>query len=115
LLPEKDRTSAEIVPDHLLGKKELPGGTLGEYDANGKKYREFIIETASAQDAAILLLDLKNTLAAPEYIAYMGGYSGSDSGRPVYAFAKLRYLAGIVGLEKDKADPLARELAARLR
>ena len=115
LLPEQNRTGAEIVPDHLLGKKELPGGTLGEYVAKGKKYEMFIIETSSSQDAAILLLDLKNTLSAAEYIAYMGGYFGSDSGQPVYAFAKLRYMAGIVGLDKDKADPLARQLAVRLR
>jgi hypothetical protein len=114
LLPEQDRTGTEIVGDHLLGKKELPGGTLGEYEVNGKKYRMFIIETSSPQDAAILLLDLKNTLSEPEYIAYMGGYFGPDSGQPVYAFAKLKYLAGIVGLDKDKADPLARQLAARL-
>jgi len=115
LLLEKNLKSAEVVPDHLLGKKELPGGTLGEYAANGNKYQMFIIETSSSQDAAILLLDLKNTLDTPEYIAYMGGYFGSDSGKPVYTFAKLQYVAGIVGLGREKADPLARELAVRLR
>jgi hypothetical protein len=30
-------------------------------------------------------------------------------------FAKERYLAGIVGLSKDEADPIARLLASRLR
>lgn len=115
LLLTKDLQTAMVVQNHLLDKKELPGGTLGQYEANGKKYQMFIIETSSSQDAAILLLDLKNTLTDPEYIAYMGGYSGSDAGKPFYTFAKLQYVAGIVGLDKDKADPIARQLAAQLR
>jgi hypothetical protein len=115
LLLTENLQTAMVVQNHLLDKKELPGGTLGQYEANGKKYQMFIIETSSSQDAAILLLDLKNTLKDAEYIAYMGGYSGTDADKPFYTFAKLQYVAGIVGLVKDKADPLARELAARLR
>jgi hypothetical protein len=88
LLLPLNRTSANVVPDHLLGKDAMPGGTLGEYDAEGSKYKLFIIETASAQDAAILLLDLKATLKDPAYIAYMGGYFGADAGGSVYVFAK---------------------------
>ncbi|HWF08269.1 MAG TPA: hypothetical protein VG297_07385 [Bryobacteraceae bacterium] len=113
LLP-LNRTSAKVVPEHLLGKSALPGGTLGEYDEGGTKYRLFIIETASAQDAAILLLDLKATLKDPAYIAYMGGYFGTDASGPVYTFARGKYLAGVTGLSEDKADPIARQLAARL-
>ena len=78
------------------------------------KYQIFIVETDSAQDAAILLLDLKVTLKDPAYIAWMGGYYGTDAARPVYGFAKGKYLAGVVGLAEDKADPIARQLAARL-
>jgi hypothetical protein len=44
----------------------------------------------------------------------MGGYFGTDAGKPVYVFAKLKYLAGVVGLPEDLADPVARQLAARL-
>jgi hypothetical protein len=113
LLP-LNRTSAKVVPDHLLGKSALPGGTIGDYDAAGLKYQLFIIETDSAQDAAILLLDLKATLKDPAYIAYMGGYFGTDANGPVYVFAKAKYLAGVVGLSEDRADPIARQLAARL-
>jgi hypothetical protein len=113
LLP-LNRTSAKVVPNHLLGKDALPGGTIGEYDAAGLKYQLFIIETDSAQDAAILLLDLKATLKDPAYIAYMGGYFGTDASGPVYVFAKAKYLAGVVGLAEDRADPIARQLAARL-
>jgi hypothetical protein len=114
LLLALNRTDARVVLDHLLGKSALPGGTIGDYDANGTKYQLFIIETTSNQDAAILLLDLKVTLKDPAYIASMGGYFGTDSGTPFYTFAKLKYLAGVVGLPEDKADPIARQLAARL-
>jgi hypothetical protein len=113
LLP-LNRTGAKVVPDHLLGKSALPGGTVGEYEAAGSKYQLFIIETDSAQSAAILLLDLKATLKDPAYIAYMGGYFGTDANGPVYVFAKAKYLAGVVGLSEDRADPIARQLAARL-
>ena len=114
LLLPLSRTSAKVVPNHLLGKTVLPGGTIGDYDVDGLKYQLFIIETDSAQDAAILLLDLKVTLKDPAYIAYMGGYFGTDAGGPVYVFAKAKYLAGVVGLSEDRADPIARQLAARL-
>jgi hypothetical protein len=113
LLP-LNRTSAKVVPDHLLGNSALPGGTIGDYHADGLKYQLFIVETASSQDAAILLLDVKATLKDPAYIAYMGGYFGTDASGPFYVFAKGKYLAGVVGLAEDRADPIARQLAARL-
>ena len=115
LLLAQNRVSAGLVKDHLFGKPALPGGTLGEYEDQGKKYQLFIIETTSSQNAAILLLDFKATLTDPAYIAYMGGYFGTDAGKPVYVFAKLQYLAGVVGLPEDLADPIARQLAARLQ
>jgi hypothetical protein len=115
LLLAQNRVSATVVKDHLLGKQVLPGGTLGEYADRGRKYQLFIMETTSSQNAAILLLDFKTTLTDPAYIAYMGGYFGTDAGVPVYVFAKLQYLAGVVGLPEDLADPIARQLAARLQ
>jgi hypothetical protein len=60
------------------------------------------------------LLDAKGAMKDPEYISYMGGYFGAIDSGPLYVFAKTRYLAGVVGLRKDKADPIARELAAQL-
>jgi hypothetical protein len=114
LLLPLNRTGAKVVPNHLLGKDALPGGTVGDYDANGLKYQLFVIETDTAQDAAILLLDLKAALKDPAYIAYMGGYFGTDASGPIYVFAKAKYLAGVVGLAEDQADPIARQLAVRL-
>lgn len=117
LLLPAHQTAARIVPDHLLGKMALPGGTIGDYDDGGKKYQLFIIEKENAQDAAFLLLDFKPLLKDPAYIAYMGGYFGSDAttGAPIWVFSKSKYLAGVVGLARDPADAIARELAARLR
>jgi len=95
--------------------KALPGGSLAEYNLNGQKFQEFIIDSDSAQKAAFMMLDIKDQLKKdPEYIAYMGGYFGMYGDKPVYCFAKQHYLAGIVGLPKDKADPLAIGLAAQL-
>lgn len=115
LLLAQNRVSAAVVKDHIFGKQTLPGGTVGEYEDHGKKYQLFIMETTSSQNAAILLLDFKSTLTDPAYIAYMGGYFGTDASGPVYVFAKLQYLAGVVGLPEDLADPIARQLAARLQ
>lgn len=114
LLLTAHRTAAQVVPDHLLGIPALPGGTVGDYEEHGKKYQLFIIEADSAQNAAFMLLDMKGALANPAYIAYMGGYFGLHADTPVYVFAKLKYLAGVVGLPRDAADPIAREIAARL-
>ena len=114
VLLSENRVSVSVVPDHLLGNKALPGGSLGEYEAKGRKYQLFIVEAPSTQQAAFLLLDVKGTLADADYIAYMGGYFGTDQGKPMYVFAKQQYLAGVVGLSKDAADPIARQLAAQL-
>lgn len=114
LLPAANRTGARVVPDHVLGIMALPGGSVGDYQDGAKKYQLFVIETESAQDAAILLLDLKKSLTDTTYLAHMGGYFGSSGDTPVFAFAKLKYLAGVTGLPRDAADPIARELAVRL-
>jgi hypothetical protein len=113
LLP-LDRKAVKVVPNHLLGKDALPGGTIGEYEAKGARYQLFIIDTDTPQDAAILLLDVKATLKDPAYLASFGGYFGTDANGDLFVFAKGKYLAGVVGLSQDRADPIARQLAARL-
>jgi hypothetical protein len=115
LLPPAGRVSARVVPDHLLDQPKMPGGTLGDYAAGGRKYQLFIIETDTNQSAALLLFDMKTVLQNPEYLPNMGGYFGTLPTQPVFVFAKLRYLAGVVGLPESQADPFARTLAARLR
>ncbi len=115
LLPLAGRANARVVPNHLLGIKALPGGSIADYEKDGKKYQLFVIEGDSNQKAAFMVTDLRDALKNPEYIAYMGGYFGDLNGAPVYGFAKLQYVAGVVGLPKDEADPIARQLAARLQ
>jgi hypothetical protein len=44
----------------------------------------------------------------------MGGYSGTNAGKRIFAFARTKYLAGVAGLPDAAADPIARELAVRL-
>ncbi len=115
LLPQPGRVSTRLVPDHLLEQQKMPGGTLGDYSVGAKKYQLFIIETESNQKAALVLLDLKEKLQDPEYLPSFGGYFGGNGTAPVFAFARLKYLAGVVGLPKEEAEPVARVLAARLK
>jgi hypothetical protein len=114
LFPDAGKVSTKLVPDHILDLKALPGGSWAEYDVKGKKYQEFIIDSDSAQTAAFMLPDIKAQLTNPKYIPWMGGYFGLLGDKQVFCFAKLHYLAGVVGLPEDKADPLARTLAAQL-
>jgi hypothetical protein len=113
-LPKAGLVNSRVVPDHILDVARMPGGSLGEYSVKGKEYQIFIIDAGTNQKAAFLLLDLKATLHSPDYIAYMGGYVGSDGQRDIYVFAKKQYLAGVVGLSKAVADPIAIELASHL-
>lgn len=115
LFPDKGKVSTSIVPDHILGMKALPGGSLAEYEVKGQKYQMFIVDADSTQKAAFMMLDMKDEMQkGPEYIPYMGGYFGMFGDKPLYCFAKTHYLAGVVGLPKDKADPLAIGLAGQL-
>jgi hypothetical protein len=114
VLPQKGLLGSKLVPDHILDVAKLPGGVLAEYSVKGKQYQIFIVDAATNQQAAFLMLDLKATLKSPDYLAYMGGYAGSDGTRDIYVFAKKRYLAGVVGLKKADADPVAIELAGHL-
>jgi hypothetical protein len=110
MLPLEGRTGTHVAP-HILDQPNFPGGTVGDYDVKGQKYQLFIADLKADQDAAFLLMDVKKTLHDPEYISYMGGYFGGK----VYVFSKLHYLAGVVGLPREQADPIARVLAAHLK
>jgi hypothetical protein len=117
LFDDAGKISASVVPDHILGMQTLPGGSFAEYGVKGTKYQEFIVDTSSNSQAADELVDMKHEMAkdpAPEYLPHIGGYFGTYQGKPLYVFAKLHYLAGVVGLPQDKADPLAIKLAANL-
>ena len=115
IFPDAGKVSATVVPNHILDMKSMPGGSLAEYTVKGKSYKMFIIDVDSNQAAAFLLLDMKGELQKdPEYLANFGGYSGMYGDQPIFCFAKLHYLAGVVGLPKAKAEPIAVDLAAQL-
>ncbi len=115
LFPDAGKLGASIIQDHIFDMAALPGGSLADYEVKGKKYQMFIIDADSIQNAAFMMLDMKSQLGPnPVYLAHMGGYFGRYKDQPFYCFSKLHYLAGIVGLPQDKADALARDLAAQL-
>ena len=65
LLPPAGQVSAKVVPDHILGEPKMPGGTVGDYAVGNKKYQLFIVESDNAQNAALMLLDMKGVLKIP--------------------------------------------------
>lgn len=115
LFPDAGKVDARVVQDHILDIAALPGGSIAEYNVKGKTYQMFIIDTDTNQNAAFMMLDIKDAMAKdPDYMAHVGGYFGTYKDKPLYCFAKLHYLAGVYGLPRDKADPLAIELATHL-
>ena len=112
--PAAGQTAIRLVPDHLLGKDFMPGGNLANYKSEAGEYQIFLVEAADAQKAAFMLLDWKDVMPDARYLAHMGGYAGTDQGKPIYVFTKGPYLVGLVGLAEAKADAEARIFAARL-
>jgi len=112
--PLANRVNVQQVGNHVLGKEYLPGGNVAEYKLKGKSYRQFLVRSASAEAAGLLLFDCKGHLRDAKYLAHMGGYFGMDGTTPFYIFQKGVFLAGIVGLPEKEADTLARQFAARL-
>jgi hypothetical protein len=109
--PVTGRTSITDMHDHAFHNPKLPPGVVAEYDG----YQLFLIRTASNQKAAFLLMDYKKMLQMPKYLPNMGGFYGMDSvNKPNYVFAKGPFLAGVVGLDQEKADPVARTFAGRI-
>jgi hypothetical protein len=112
--PLAGQVKMQVVPDHLMGKEFMPGGNLADYKTRDGEYELFLVQAADAQSAAFLLLDWKSAIPGAKYLAHMGGYAGTDDGKPIYVFAKGPYLAGVAGLAEEKADPVARTFAAKL-
>ena len=112
--PSTGQVNMQLVPDHLLGKDFMPGGNLADYKTALGEYQMFLLQQSDPHTAAFILLDWKAAMPDAKYLAHMGGYYGTLDGKPVYVFSKGPYLAGLVGLTEDKADPEARRFAARI-
>lgn len=112
--PGKNRVDVKVMDDHLLGKEFLPGGNLATYRKGNKEYQLFLIKAQNASEPALWLLDLKKQMVGAKLVAGFGGYFGQDGGKPLFAFTKNRYLAGVVGLPESEADAVSREFAVRI-
>jgi hypothetical protein len=112
--PPANRQDGVVVLDHLLGKDFLPGGNLATYKKGSKEYQMFLVKGKDATEPALWLLDLKKGMADAKLVPGFGGYFGTDGGKPLFAFTKNNYLAGVVGLPQKDADAVSRELAVRI-
>lgn len=108
------RESVEPVGGHLFGREFLPGGNIAVYRKGAKSWKQFVIKSDDAGQAAVLLSKLKDTLKEPKFVAHMGGYFGIDGDQPMFVFLKGRWLAGVVGLPEKEADMAGRVMALRL-
>ena len=112
--PPANRVDVKVIDDKILGKDFLPGGNLAAYKKGNAEYQMFLVKASDASQPALWLLDLKKQMTDPKLNAGFGGYFGMDSGKPIFAFTKNNYLAGIVGLNEKQSDAVARELAVRI-
>lgn len=114
LLPEEGLISSSVAAEHVLDKDYLPGGTVGEYERDGKNYSVFLINLPNPDRAGMLAYDVKERLADAKFVASFGGYFGMDGDQPWFIFPRKSVLVGVVGLPEEEADLLSRELASHI-
>lgn len=112
--PPANRVDVKVVDDKILGKDFLPGGNLATYKKGSTEYQMFLVLAKDTAQPALWLLDLKKQMTGAKLNAGFGGYYGIDSGKPLFAFTKNNYLAGVIGLPEKQSDSVARELAVRI-
>ena len=113
-LPQEGLKGTHIVASHLMGKSFMPGGVVAHYEKGTKKFDLFFADAKDATSAALLLPDWQKALADSKFVGAFGGYTGTDGGRPVFVFAKGKFVAGVAGLSQADADAEARVLANML-
>jgi hypothetical protein len=113
-LPKANFVDSKVAAAQLLGKKFMPGGTVGHYKKGKTGYDIFVARLATPMEAAVLLPDWRDALTGAKVEAAFGGYFGEDSGRPVFVFCKGSWIAGVAGLPEKDADQVARNLAPYL-
>ena len=114
LFPSDGRVATQVYPDHMMNKPFLPGGTMAEFKGDKGEYREFLVHLADWTKASFLLQDYKNVLHNTAILPDQAACFGTDDGQPTYVFVRGPYLAGIVGLPKDQAQAVAKQLADKL-
>lgn len=112
--PVASLVDTKVVPQQLLGKPFMPGGTVANYKKGKTEWSLFVAQFPNSVDAAIALPDWRKALADSKLEPSFGGYFGQDGGQPVFVFAKGEWIAGVKGLPEKEADAQARLLAAKL-
>src|ERR1035437_8637560 len=79
--PKTNRGDSIVVDKELLGKRFMPGGTLGQYRKGRTEYEVFAARVATSIDAALILPDWERALTDAKFIPSFGGYFGRDAGR----------------------------------
>lgn len=110
--PSANRKSIAVVEKELLGVSYLGGGNLAEYDTGKQKYKLLLIRCRTASQAGIYILDIKNQMKEPKFVASYGGYYEPAS--QLFVFAKGSYIGGISGLSEEDAIQTGKEFAARI-
>jgi hypothetical protein len=113
-LPQANLISSEFVDSQLLGKVFMPGSTIARYRKGKAECQMFVARAANASAAAVILSQWRSTISNPQFVASFGGYFGADGPAQVFVFTKGEWIAGVVGLDREQADAVARLLAARL-
>jgi hypothetical protein len=114
ILPKENMVAVKVVKKELLGKSFMPGGALAVYQTGKKAYEIFLSELPTPTDSAIVLAHWDEALKSPKVVRSLDAYYGVDAGRPIYVFARGRWIAGITGLSEEDADRQARMLASHL-
>jgi hypothetical protein len=114
----ENRTSSELIADHIFERQWLPGGTVGHYKKGAQRFDLVLVKCGSPQNAAEWLLDYKKELEGAKLVPSFGGFFGTETlgnykGRPVFIFTKGEWLAAVAGLPQSDADRVARVFAAR--
>jgi hypothetical protein len=119
-MPVANRTSSEVIADHMFEREWLPGGTIGHYKKGAKQWDLILVKCGSPATAAEWLLDYKKELDGSKLVPSFGGFFGTETlgqakGQPVFIFTKGDWLAAVAGLPQSDADLIARDFAARFR
>ena len=112
--PSLNRKSVAVVEAPMLGLPYLAAGNLAEYASGAKQYKLLLIHCRTAQQAGSYIVDIKNQMKDPKFVASYGGYFSETSAGRLFVFAKGNYIGGILGLSEDDAIQTGKEFAARI-
>ena len=111
--PKEDLTSARLIPESVLGLRQLKRGYVARY----KQGQAFIVPETSPESAAEVMKKLRERFAdsSPAQVADEAFQAKARYLDGICIFRKGRYLAGYANLpEPEEAASLAAKLAARI-